>query len=53
VVSGVYRVGDVRHVLGDPGRAERLLGFRARTGFAEGVRELAVAPLRASVSRAR
>jgi len=46
VVSGQYRLGDVRHVVADPGRAERLLGFRARIGFAEGVREFATSPLR-------
>jgi dTDP-L-rhamnose 4-epimerase len=53
VVTGEYRPGDVRHVLGDTDRAARLLGFRARTGFAEGVRDLAAAPLRPAVSRAR
>ena len=51
VVTGEYRLGDVRHVIADPGLAERLLGFRARTGFAEGVLGLASAPLRASTGR--
>jgi dTDP-L-rhamnose 4-epimerase len=51
VVTGEYRPGDVRHVLGDPGRAARLLGFRAATDFAEGVRELATTPMRRAVTR--
>jgi dTDP-L-rhamnose 4-epimerase len=51
VVTGEYRPGDVRHVLGDPGRASRLLGFRAGTDFGDGVRELAAAPMRLAVSR--
>lgn len=48
VVTGRYRLGDVRHVVADPAAAVRLLGFRARTGFAEGVREFATAPLRST-----
>jgi len=46
VVAGGARPGDVRHVVAAPERAARLLGFRARIGFAEGVAEFAVAPLR-------
>ena len=46
VVTGQYRLGDVRHVVADPDRAARLLGFRARIGFPEGVREFATAALR-------
>jgi dTDP-L-rhamnose 4-epimerase len=46
VVTGQYRLGDVRHVVADPSRAARLLGFHARIGFSEGVREFATAPLR-------
>jgi dTDP-L-rhamnose 4-epimerase len=48
VVTGQYRLGDVRHVVADPERAARLLGFRARIGFAEGIEEFARAPLRAA-----
>jgi dTDP-L-rhamnose 4-epimerase len=48
IVTGQYRLGDVRHVVADPGRAEQLLGFRARIGFAEGVRHFATAPLRSN-----
>jgi dTDP-L-rhamnose 4-epimerase len=43
---GGWRPGDVRHVFASPALAAERLGFRARTGFAEGVAELATAPLR-------
>ncbi|MGX6602994.1 NAD-dependent epimerase/dehydratase family protein [Micromonosporaceae bacterium Da 78-11] len=46
-VTGEFRAGDVRHVVADPARAAAELGFRARIGLAEGVREFAHAPLRA------
>ncbi|WP_405085821.1 NAD-dependent epimerase/dehydratase family protein [Microbispora sp. NBC_01389] len=45
VVTGEYRLGDVRHIVASPGRARAELGFQARVGFAEGMREFAVAPL--------
>ncbi|MFN2607269.1 MAG: NAD-dependent epimerase/dehydratase family protein, partial [Acidimicrobiales bacterium] len=45
-VTGGYRLGDVRHVLASPTRAAERLGFRAAVGFAEGMAELATAPLR-------
>ncbi|MBO4274911.1 NAD-dependent dehydratase, partial [Microbispora triticiradicis] len=45
VVTGEYRLGDVRHIVASPGRARAELGFRARVGFAEGMREFASAPL--------
>jgi dTDP-L-rhamnose 4-epimerase len=45
-VTGQYRIGDVRHVVASPARAEAELGFRARTRFEDGVREFATAPLR-------
>jgi dTDP-L-rhamnose 4-epimerase len=41
VVTGEFRLGDVRHVFADPGRAARTLGFRAREDFGAGVSELA------------
>ena len=47
VVTGQYRLGDVRHVVASPDRAAAELGFTARVGFAEGVTEFATAPLRA------
>ncbi len=46
LITGEYRMGDVRHVFASPERAERLLGFRAGEDFAQGMRELARAELR-------
>lgn len=46
VITGQYRSGDVRHIVADPTRAAEVLGFRARIGPAEGLREFAFAPLR-------
>ena len=47
VVTGQYRSGDVRHIVADPARAGRLLGFRAAVDPHDGLREFAFAPLRA------
>jgi dTDP-L-rhamnose 4-epimerase len=47
IVTGDYRLGDVRHIVASPEAAAAELGFRARTGFTEGVTEFAHAPLRA------
>ncbi len=41
VITGRYRVGDVRHCFADIGRARRRLGYEPRVGFDEGVAELA------------
>jgi len=46
VVTGQYRLGDVRHVVASPDGARAGLGWTAAVPFAEGVRELATAPLR-------
>ncbi len=46
VVTGEYRLGDVRHIVASPDRAARDLGFRAQTRFAAGIDEFARAPLR-------
>ena len=46
VVTGAFRLGDVRHVFASPARARDELGFTARVGFAEGVGSFATAPLR-------
>ncbi len=46
VVTGQYRLGDVRHVVASADRARRELGFRAQVSFEDGVREFATAPLR-------
>jgi dTDP-L-rhamnose 4-epimerase len=37
LVVGGGRPGDVRHVFASTARAERLLGFRARRSFADGI----------------
>jgi dTDP-L-rhamnose 4-epimerase len=49
VVTGEYRLGDVRHITASSGRIAAELGWRARVNFDEGVREFASAPLRAAV----
>jgi len=46
VVTGEYRLGDVRHIVASPATAARDLGFRAQMRFAEGIAEFAQAPLR-------
>lgn len=45
-ITGGYRLGDVRHVFASTDRAERELGFRARTRFADGFARFATDPLR-------
>ena len=45
-VTGQYRSGDVRHIVADPARASRLLGFTAGIDPANGLQEFANAPLR-------
>jgi len=46
VITGQYRSGDVRHIVADPGRAAKVLDFRAAVDPREGLREFAFAPLR-------
>jgi dTDP-L-rhamnose 4-epimerase len=46
VVTGDYRLGDVRHIVASPETAARDLGFRAQTPFTDGIAEFAQAPLR-------
>lgn len=46
VTTGEYRLGDVRHVVASPARAERDLGFVAAIGPEQGLAEFAHAPLR-------
>ncbi|MEO9140459.1 MAG: NAD-dependent epimerase/dehydratase family protein [Jatrophihabitans sp.] len=41
VVTGAYRLGDVRHVTADSARIMRELGWSAQVGFADGMAELA------------
>ncbi|MFD8199509.1 NAD-dependent epimerase/dehydratase family protein [Streptomyces sp. NPDC059701] len=46
VVTGEYRLGDVRHITADSARLRTELGWRPRVGFTEGMREFARADLR-------
>ncbi|MFJ3086463.1 NAD-dependent epimerase/dehydratase family protein [Streptomyces sp. NPDC086838] len=46
VVTGEFRLGDVRHVTADSGRLREELGWRPEVGFAEGMADFAAAPLR-------
>ncbi|MFF1654062.1 NAD-dependent epimerase/dehydratase family protein [Streptomyces sp. NPDC058255] len=46
VVTGEYRLGDVRHITADSSRLRAELGWKAEVGFAEGMREFATARLR-------
>lgn len=46
VVTGQYRLGDVRHIVAAPDLAAEALGFHARTTFTEGMRAFAHDPLR-------
>jgi dTDP-L-rhamnose 4-epimerase len=46
VVTAEFRLGDVRHVVASPARAETELGFRATVGLADGAAAFARAPLR-------
>ncbi|MFJ2905597.1 NAD-dependent epimerase/dehydratase family protein [Streptomyces sp. NPDC087212] len=41
VVTGEYRLGDVRHITADSARLRAELGWRPRVGFAEGMAEFA------------
>ena len=50
VITGRYRLGDVRHVVAAPDRARADLGFSAQVSFHDGMREFATAPLRAAVA---
>ncbi|TQJ46726.1 NAD-dependent epimerase/dehydratase family protein [Streptomyces sp. NBC_00080] len=46
VVTGEYRLGDVRHITADSARLRAELGWKPRVGFQEGMREFARAGLR-------
>ncbi|WP_327692931.1 NAD-dependent epimerase/dehydratase family protein [Streptomyces sp. NBC_00459] len=45
VVTGEYRLGDVRHITADSSRLRAELGWKAQVGFTEGMREFARAKL--------
>jgi dTDP-L-rhamnose 4-epimerase len=49
VVTGQYRLGDVRHITASSERLRTELGWRPAVSFAEGMVEFATAPLRAAV----
>jgi dTDP-L-rhamnose 4-epimerase len=46
LVTGEFRLGDVRHVYACADQAQSVLGFRARISLPEGMRDFASAPLR-------
>ena len=46
IVTGDYRLGDVRHVVASPERAAAELGYAATVGFGTGMKEFATAQLR-------
>jgi dTDP-L-rhamnose 4-epimerase len=48
VVTGDFRLGDVRHVFASAHKAAEQLGFRAEEDFAAGIAEFARAPLRSA-----
>jgi dTDP-L-rhamnose 4-epimerase len=48
IVSGRYRVADVRHIVASPDAARVGLGFRARVDPDVGLKELATAPMRST-----
>ncbi len=50
VVTGEYRLGDVRHITASSERIARELGWRATVPFDDGMREFATAPLRPAVT---
>ncbi|MBB5792227.1 NAD-dependent epimerase/dehydratase family protein [Streptomyces caelestis] len=41
IVTGEYRLGDVRHIIADSSRLRSELGWKPEVGFAEGMREFA------------
>jgi len=49
VVTGQYRLGDVRHITASSQRIRTELGWAPSVSFEEGMREFATAPLRAAV----
>ena len=49
IVTGEYRLGDVRHITASSERLRTELGWTPAISFEEGMREFATAPLRAAV----
>lgn len=50
VVTGEYRLGDVRHITASSERLRTELGWHARVGFEAGMKDFARAPLRAAAA---
>jgi len=50
-VTGRYRLGDVRHIVADPERARRALGFTAQITPAQGLAELAATAVETTTPR--
>lgn len=48
VITGEYRIGDVRHIVASPRRLMDELGWRPHVSFADGMAEFAHAPMRGS-----
>jgi dTDP-L-rhamnose 4-epimerase len=46
IITGQYRLGDVRHIVADGAKIADSLGFKARVPWLSGIAEFAVAPLR-------
>jgi len=46
LITGEYRLGDVRHITASPERARQLMGFEAKVSFEQGMRQFARVPLR-------
>jgi len=49
IVTGQYRLGDVRHITASSERLRTELGWKSTVSFEAGMREFATAPLRAAV----
>ncbi len=49
LITGEYRLGDVRHITASSARLRNELGWHPRMSFDDGMREFATAPLRAAV----
>ncbi|MFI2346103.1 NAD-dependent epimerase/dehydratase family protein [Streptomyces sp. NPDC019443] len=50
VVTGEFRMGDVRHITADSRRLRAELGWKAQVGFVEGMAEFAASGLRGAAS---
>lgn len=53
IVTGEYRLGDVRHITASSARLKNELGWAPAESFEAGMKEFATAPLRAAVTQQR